>query len=109
MESIELPTDLVKEALDCVVPYLALSRKFVDVLIEELEAADLSCDHSVGICCCAAIGVLNELKLMVKGKMTCPNCGGDGMICTINILEDNSSGYRYCDKCNGTGQCRRDN
>lgn len=117
---IELPTDLMKEAVDCVVPYLAVSkddrsnsiktfdysRKFIEALVEEIKEGEPFCDHSVGICACGALAILNELQLRLKGMKTCPTCYGDGFEYVEAITRNNyghDSDMIECRECEGTG------
>jgi RecJ-like exonuclease len=51
----------------------------IEALVELLEAGDMVCDHSVGICCCADLYILNELRLWLAKIKTCPDCGGEGI------------------------------
>lgn len=54
-------------------------RALVEALIEYLSE-DLGCDHKVGICMCGTQGVVTELRLALKGEMTCPKCGGESFV-----------------------------
>lgn len=106
-ETLDLPTGLVRAACEHVVPYLPVSaidrsnsiathdfsRGFIEALVEEIEAGEPFCDHAVGICSCDTLSVLADLKLRLDGRMTCPECCGDGFV------ED----YERCDRCCGEG------
>jgi hypothetical protein len=65
------PTDRAPHAVTDV------PRKLVEALIEYMSE-DLACDHSVNICMCEWIGLVDDLKLSLGGKTTCYSCGGDG-------------------------------
>lgn len=124
-EYLELSTGLVSEAVTAVVPYLArsrtdrtnsfetydFSRKFIEALVEELEAGDLFCDHSVGICTCSEQQTVAELKLALDGKKPCHDCGGEGFVYNKSriALEASRSLERgsYFDPEQFTETCRR--
>lgn len=110
---IEMPVELMREAVNCLIPYLAVSRedrsnsiekydysrKFIEALIEEIIEGEPFCDHEVGICACGAIAILDELKLRLNGQTACPQCYGEGWI------DISSEDYRMktCPKCLGRG------
>ena len=57
---------------------LDLSEDTLKALVADLRECVDGCDHSVGICMCSEVGVLEELERRSRGKMTCPKCHGDG-------------------------------
>jgi hypothetical protein len=56
-----------------------VSPAYLSALIAELSEGVDGCDHSVGICMCAEVAIIDELHLRLDGKMTCRVCGGDGV------------------------------
>lgn len=52
---------------------IALVQAVIDYL-----SIDLTCDHAVNICMCNAAAVVAELQLNLRGRQTCPGCGGEG-------------------------------
>jgi hypothetical protein len=102
-------------------------RALVQGVVKYLSE-DLGCDHSVGICMCSTIGVVQELKLALEGKLTCHGCGGDGfdwnkarhqVECQriakeqgfsswkeVADMYGDSPGYITCPECNGAGYVR---
>lgn len=81
--------------------------------IVELLSEDLGCDHSVGICMCDTVGIVQELNLALEGKRTCPTCAGDGMVWdqakADAFIEQNPgisdcfAGYTDCPNCGRSG------
>jgi hypothetical protein len=55
----------------------AVNRTLIQGIIDYLSE-DLSCDHSVNICCCADAAVVEELQRALRGETQCPDCGGEG-------------------------------
>lgn len=95
--TLELPGALYRAALEALIPSLdaatELPREFVRMLAEEIEANDVSCDHSVGICACGEAATLAELKLRLDGMMTCPECGGEGFTWDERVYVLRIKGY----------------
>ena len=80
-------------------------RTLIEAIIEYLSE-DLGCDHSVGICMCSTIAVVNELNLLLDGKMTCPTCHGEGFTFDYDALE--AACVTYAEKHGGTVKEARD-
>jgi hypothetical protein len=94
-----------------------IRKTLLEAVIQELEDAEPSCDHAVGICMCSVIGILDELKLAVQGKRTCPECHGDTFVydeketlykATVGLNRDHDSyydgeEYKTCPTCKGSG------
>jgi hypothetical protein len=79
-----IPNTMLAHALQVMNPYPApegsdsdVPRSLLEAIVEYLSE-DLGCDHSVGICACGVISVVEDLKLALDGLATCPRCGGDG-------------------------------
>jgi len=52
-------------------------RALVEAAVAYLSD-DLGCDHSVNICMCGTVAVVQELVLNLDGKQTCGACSGEG-------------------------------
>ena len=87
---IEIPETLLSEACRQLDPNpldkrfwnrtTSINRGLVEALIAYFEEGYDGCDHSVNICQCAIVDVMNELRLALDGEQTCRACGGDGML-----------------------------
>lgn len=55
-----------------------LSETTLKALLEDLKECVDGCDHSVGICMCAEVAIVEELEKRTRGMQTCPLCNGDG-------------------------------
>jgi hypothetical protein len=75
-----------------------VSRDLLKAAVEYLSE-DLGCDHSVGICMCDLVGVVQELNLALDGKATCTACAGDGFL----FLHNDFDNQYNCPACNGKG------
>jgi hypothetical protein len=127
--TIELPTALLRAAVEALIPHgdetVDVSRSFLAELIEEVEATEPVCDHSVGICACSEAATLAELKLRLEGMMSCPECHGEGATWSETALSDalryyshrhnvsredahaalgDDPGYVKCSRCEGAGR-----
>jgi hypothetical protein len=101
-----------------------VSVALVTALVEHIVDGEPFCDHSVGICQCATIGTLRELKLWLDYKETCRKCGGEGSYFSqdkldaaidefrsryrVGDFEDyfgdgESAGTKECEECDGKG------
>lgn len=88
-----------------------INPEFVEVLVEYLDEADLFCDHSVGICSCSDLAVLEELRLWLGKLRSCPACGGEGIGDMVEEhIVDEAMGIDYtdyrtfpCETCKGKG------
>jgi RecJ-like exonuclease len=56
--------------------------------VVEYLSQDLGCDHSVNICMCSTIGIVQELNMAMEGKLACPRCGGEGFVWDDKAFED---------------------
>lgn len=56
----------------------AVNTSLVQALLAYFEEGFDGCDHSVNICQCATASLVQELRLILDGKVTCAACGGDG-------------------------------
>ena len=101
-EWMTIPNGMLARALQVMSPYPAppgedsdVPRSLIEAIVEYLSE-DLGCDHSVGICMCGPISVVDDLKLALDGLATCPRCGGDGdEAATI----ENVSDYAWAQEC----------
>jgi hypothetical protein len=48
-------------------------RSFVETVVA-LLSEDLGCDHSVGICMCGIVGIVQDLNLVLQGRKRCDDC-----------------------------------
>ena len=107
------PTDRAPHAVTHAVT--DVPRKLVEALIEYMSE-DLACDHSVNICMCEWIGLVDDLKLSLGGKTTCYSCGGDGTgwdqakyeaekeaASAGGMYADDFAGMITCPGCGGSG------
>jgi len=86
-----------------------ISVAFVSAVVENIMDAEPGCDHSVGICMCGERAVVEELRLWLDGKETCPTCHGDGFVWNEAkykarpVLEDDGDwwGHEACPRCGG--------
>ena len=101
-EWMAIPNTMLAHALQVMNPYPApqgsdsdVPRSLLEAIVEYLSD-ELECDHSVGICACGVISVVDDLKLALDGLATCPRCGGDGdEAATI----ENVSDYAWAQEC----------
>lgn len=104
-----LPSDLIRQAVNFVCDCeeeMEFSVEFLEALTKEIRSLEPTCDHSVNICECEVIGVLDELDLAIQGKKFCRECGGCGH--GDPYIETDSQGYDYetvsaCTVCGGKG------
>lgn len=56
-------------------------RPLIEMLLKYFEdCIDGGCDHEVNVCTCEYQGAAKEIRLLLQGKITCPQCGGDGFV-----------------------------
>ncbi len=82
--------------------------RLVRGLIEHIEEGDLTDDHSVGICMCAEIGVVRELRLWLNERRTCPKCSGEMFVVQYDldrVDHELDEGWHLvrCPECQGRG------
>jgi hypothetical protein len=81
--------------------------------IVEYLSDDLGCDHSVNICMCDTVGIVEELNLTLQGRRTCGTCHGDtytwdqakadAAAAVQSDYADDFAGMVTCPTCEGRG------
>lgn len=92
------------------VPETDINEPLIEALVEYLDEADLFCDHSVGICSCSDLAMLNELRLWLARAKSCPKCGGEGIGDMFEVVVESEEFGEFtdyvtlpCETCTGKG------
>lgn len=90
---VSIPEPLLVEAAKAITPVnpgsgdTDVPRSLLKAIVKYLRE-DLGCDHSVGICMCSTIGLVEELQLALNGRKTCPNRCEHGAVFSIERFEE---------------------
>lgn len=82
---------------------VTISQRSAQRLVDLLERTEPVCDHSVGICACDTLTVMNDLSLAMDGVRVCPGCGGMGWGDFIDDEHELGSYAPDCYNCLGSG------
>ena len=79
---VRLPKKLVLAIIEAIgdEDSLEVDLTFARSLKRELENTEPVCDHSVGICCCETVGMMEDLVLAIDGLERCGECSGEGWV-----------------------------
>jgi len=84
---------------------IELSVTTLDSLIADMGEVVEGCDHSVGICMCREIAVLEGIRLARDGKKVCPSCQGEGLV--YDPRSDDDDREAFCPMCGSNGTIER--
>ena len=94
--------DLLRRAAECLGDDIGVP--FIEALRAELLATEPLCDHSVGICACGTLAVIEELQTLLDKVKLCPECLGDGVSLTFSDSTIEGTTTEVCTRCGGKGR-----